>query len=419
MRRRGITLLEVAISMFILLVGVLSVFSLITLGRYEMLEGSKADRAMSLARSAQQDMLTRGFLKPLSYDVTAIWVPASASPAPPSGAQYQIVPNWIVPTAAGSFIYPWGPATTPPSAWPPGSAPVMPFDGGAPVALALDPLGVAANLSTPGYSQNFPAWFATTGAAPVTTPTSPATPMVRMSLRAGPGSNYITYAGGTLPIMTPQIADMLFRAQDDLELFAPVGNFPPTQKYAYSSSAAKAVRRQSTGDYSWLATIVPSSASAMGAPASDTESVVVTVIVFYKRFLNLTTGSTTTAPPERMVNLAPATNSLGASTGLGGGDVFLSCPVAFTSDYIKVRPNQWILLSQTPNVGQAGFWRWYRVAATSDPTSNGTSWVRPVTLAGPDWNPSITTFASIFDGAIGAYERTIELEELGSDFSPN
>ena len=54
MRRRGITLLEVAISMFILLVGVLSVFSLITLGQHEMLEGSKADRAMSLARSASK-----------------------------------------------------------------------------------------------------------------------------------------------------------------------------------------------------------------------------------------------------------------------------------------------------------------------------------------------------------------------------
>ena len=119
-----------------------------------------------------------------------------------------------------------------------------------------------------------------------------------------------------------------------------------------------------------------------------------------------------------MVNVAPATNSLGASTGLGGGDVFLSCPATLTSDYIKVRPNQWILLSQTPN-GMPGSWRWYRVAATSDPISNGTSWVRPVTLAGPDWNPSITTFASIFDGAIRRYERTIELEELGGDFSPN
>ncbi len=48
MHRRGITLLEVAISMFVLLVGVFSAFSLITLGRFEMLEGAKADRAMSL-----------------------------------------------------------------------------------------------------------------------------------------------------------------------------------------------------------------------------------------------------------------------------------------------------------------------------------------------------------------------------------
>ncbi len=51
-RRRGISLLEVLISMFVMLVGVISVFSLVALGRFEMLEGSKADRAMTVARSA-------------------------------------------------------------------------------------------------------------------------------------------------------------------------------------------------------------------------------------------------------------------------------------------------------------------------------------------------------------------------------
>ncbi len=221
--------------------------------------------------------------------------------------------------------------------------------------------------------------------------------MYRLSLRAGPGSNFGTAA---VPVMTQQMADAVFRAQDDLELFTPVGNLPPTQRYAYYR--ATAVRRQSTGDYSWLATIVPSSASPMSVattPVFDSKSVVVTVVVFYKRYLLLQGATGTSAPPERMVNLSPAAGS----TGLGGGDVLLSCPAALTSDYIKVRPNQWILLSQTPNAGQAGLWRWYRVVATSDPTSNGTTWSRLVTLAGPDWNPAITAYASIFDGAIGAY----------------
>lgn len=125
-----------------------------------------------------------------------------------------------------------------------------------------------------------------------------------------------------------------------------------------------------------------------------------------------------------MVSLTPAPGS----TGLGGGDVILSCPSTLTSDYIKVKPNQWILLSQTPlPVNPAypgGWWRWYRVAATSAPVSNGTNWVRPVTLAGPDWTTtyggsSIMTYASIFDDVIGVYERDIELEETGARWSPN
>jgi hypothetical protein len=88
-----------------------------------------------------------------------------------------------------------------------------------------------------------------------------------------------------------------------------------------------------------------------------------------------------------------------------------------------VKHNQWIMLSQTP--AAPGWWRWYRVAATSDPvrgtdSSGNSAWLRAVTLAGPDWNPSLaTTYASIFDDVIGVYERNIELEEPGALWSPN
>ena len=114
---------------------------------------------------------------------------------------------------------------------------------------------------------------------------------------------------------------------------------------------------------------------------------------------------------------------------MGLAAAILSCPATLTADYIKVRPNQWILLSQTP--AAPGWWRWYRVASTSDPISGtdlsgNPAWLRPVTLAGPDWNPNATnsgnpvvTYASIFDDVIGVYERNIELEESGAIWSPN
>ena len=249
--------------------------------------------------------------------------------------------------------------------------------------------------------------------------------MYRISLRYGPGSNFGTaqpvapattvlpfspYSSAT-PVMNLPMADSIFRSQDDVELAPPSGNFPPVQRYALSPTNV-ATRRQSTGDYSWLATITPNQ--------GDSKSAMVSVVVFYKRNLNLGGATAMAVPPERMVSLAAAAGS----TGLGGGDVILSCPATdgsgntMSSDYLKVKPNQWILLSQTP--APPGFWRWYKVLATTDAVSNGTIWRRQVTLAGPDWNTSIpASFASIFDGVVGVYERAIELEELGGVFSPN
>ena len=88
-QRRGISLLEVLISMFVMLVGVISVFALITLGRFEMLEGTKSDQAMSLGRRGQHLMLARGFLRPLQFDAN----------------MNQYIPMWLTNTGAL-----WGPA---------------------------------------------------------------------------------------------------------------------------------------------------------------------------------------------------------------------------------------------------------------------------------------------------------------------
>jgi len=90
------------------------------------------------------------------------------------------------------------------------------------------------------------------------------------------------------------------------------------------------------------------------------------------------------------------------------------------------------MLSQTSYPVASGatlpaWYGWYKVLAASDAVQSSGNWVRSVTLAGPDWNPNpvdknnsqIPTFASIFDGVIGVYERDMEIEASGSPWSPN
>ena len=63
-RRRGISLLEVLISMFVLAVGLMGVAALIPAGQHEIVEAAKLDNAAMLGRAAFRDMQVRGYLNP-------------------------------------------------------------------------------------------------------------------------------------------------------------------------------------------------------------------------------------------------------------------------------------------------------------------------------------------------------------------
>ncbi len=359
-------------------------------------------------------MTIRGLLRPLQVDFL---------PSSPTYNQY--LPMWLAYNASNAWPATATTAMPATGAWPTTSSPVMPFDsttgGQVNIAYALDPMGVAPNAASAAI-QYFPPYFQT--AAPPTPTTfstltaaalAPYSPMTRVTLRYFPSSTFTA-------IMPSQQADSIFRSLDDLLLNPTTGDYPPTQDFSINTATATASpgRRQSTGDYSWLATIVPT--------GEDTRQCIVSIVVFYKRNVLLPSAlSATLPPPERMVNMAASTGNV----GLGGGDVVLSCASAtattVSSDYVKVKPNQWILLNQaaqpvgavSPNITSPAWWRWYRVAATSDPVWSGGFWQRNATLAGPDWNPSLTTYASIFDDVIGVYERVMELEEPGAFWSPN
>ena len=65
--RRGISLLEVLISMGILTIGLVSVLSLIPAGRSQAMKAGALDRSVVLAQNAAADFITRGFARPAGW----------------------------------------------------------------------------------------------------------------------------------------------------------------------------------------------------------------------------------------------------------------------------------------------------------------------------------------------------------------
>ncbi|MBI3838715.1 MAG: hypothetical protein HY288_12380 [Planctomycetia bacterium] len=194
--RRAISLLEVLISMFVLLVGLLGVAAMIPAGRHELLQASKIDHATTIGRAAFRDLKVRGYLNPA---------------------------NWYTLDDVGNSTALWQPD--------PVNHPGRPFlIKGVRVdrfAIVIDPMGLAAPAGS--FSKSFPA-NTTSG----------------------------LYLGRISPIPlsnvtnTYQLADLVFRSSDDL-LFTPNANdrnVPPTQQMLGGA------KRASLGNYSWIATIV-------------------------------------------------------------------------------------------------------------------------------------------------------------------
>src|ERR1041385_9577308 len=77
---RGVTLLEVLISIGIMAVGLMGRMSLIPLGRMELAEADRFDNCSSVGRAAFRDLTVHGYLRP------EMWVdPVSGKSVVPQG----------------------------------------------------------------------------------------------------------------------------------------------------------------------------------------------------------------------------------------------------------------------------------------------------------------------------------------------
>jgi hypothetical protein len=397
-RRSGLSLLEVLISMFVLLVGLLGVAALIPAGKSQINDANKLSTSSAVGNLAYRDLKTRGILQPLANvsggtfnrwgycdgSGTAHSIDASSG-YPPLPSTLALLPHFVGPPA-----------------------PV--FRG-----YAIDPLSVAAHLiaGTQDKVYQFPAnWI---GPPPASIPPTPA--MLRLTLADSAGA-----------ALSAQLADLIFRSADDIKLTLDVRDRdrPAQQDFDKDSTGATTLRRASYGDYSWLATLVPPEGSLPAIPDVH-DAWKVSVVVFYKRRpQGIDPLDTSNPPSERMVNAKLV------GGGLGGGDAILYTDNA-NPHYLDVNRGDWLMLgpptppsTPPPAPPPEHPFRWYKVISTDEtipfssyagPTltqpSGTKTYVRYVTLEGEDWNTDAygdEVTASLFEGAIGVVEKDLRLE---------
>ncbi len=366
---RGITLMEVLISMGVLAVGLMGVAALIPAGRHEIALGTRLEYASLVGRSAFRDMEIRGFLKPGTTGGTSYWIDGSGNPmwAPAAG---QPPFNYQTPftyTVAANQVYDTnytsGPYTNQ-------------------VSVAIDPLAIYSSAG--GYGNRFP--YNAQNYSPATAPTSPR-PLTRI-------------APFDLTALTPAnrraVFDSLFRSSVDLITTADTTSkdLPPHQFWFKDATTPtpNPIRRGSDGNYSWLATITsdPTKPSLGG-------EVTVSVAVFYKRDLSRAGAGEFIA--QGVTYVAGSTAELQISNIISN--------TAPPQTIKGVRPGQWVLLAGTlgtdPYYSQ---YRWVKVFSAG-PLSGG---VQRLSVSG-DWAaPASRTDVWIFDNVVAVYEKTMTLD---------
>ena len=415
--RRGISLTEVLLSMGVMVIGLLSVAAVFPVGGSYMAAGDQFDSAAMVGQAAFSDLVTRGWLNPLN------WRDGSGQ-----------VPN---PPGTGFLDYSAMPQRRP-------------------TAFVIDPLGAAA----------FTEAFVDSGIGNANAVlTFPAGGDLTWPVRRITFANLILNSNGTFsvhpsrPWMPSAVAQVLSHSRDDLAIEIPEGgDQPPVQQWEQwnRGGVPQSLARNWKGDYSWLATISPTTVDAahsLVAPAGNTvanippnsysqHSFDVSVAVFRKRDLSDATAS------ERLVRCRVI------SFGSGGGAVqFEQLPGQPLGRALeRLRPGHWvpIITSSTNNpaligtpppagslahgihagtgtrLGDLPRVIWYRLLdidniardgvhlANENQFDNTAPFVN-ATLAGPDWpqfRPDETRVlpAAIVPGVVAVYTRTQRLE---------
>lgn len=402
--RRGITLMEVLVSIGVLSVGILGAAALMPMATYFQNETTKYDRGGALAQQAMHDLQVKNYLSPRRW----IFIDPS-NPSPP------LTPEGIV-GLTGTMAAP--------------NANYNAFS-----AFAIDPLGFSyvndSSSANPAviFPVYFPA-FPSMAPAPVPPGTTAGQAFPPPTIyRTGVTANEYWPPAATEPVTSPivmsfAVADRFMRSNDDVlfetdraSLLAQNPNnidLRPTAITSMAGNLPTAVAPNFAGDYSWIATVsrVPSDMLKGPLIAASLHRFQVSVVVLQKRDLTLWPAALTDeAPPSERQVYAMFTQYAGqagnnlqvASPFYGGGGLQLYVyengsppPLGQPSRHWldNIKPNTYLMLSANfvDSITGANVYpqlAWYRIVNVDDgpnqDPNNGSRWYRNLTVAGGDW----------------------------------
>ncbi len=396
-KRRGSSILEVLFAILIATIGLLGAIVVFPVASSQARKGRLLEMASAAGRSAVHEFDARGMRRP---DRWYFWNP--------------------------------NPTTQP-------TVPRFDFIGVDPgESFCIDSRFVVTNALVGANAQVFPYEWATTTPTTINNlPGNALNPAPRMTRVAFFGAPYIdrnlmtgvptgnvpnTLAGNRLQ------ADSVFFIHDDLAYYRPgVDELPDTVAANRNDKSIPAVqlydsqtyKRQTRGEFSWMAMLVPKVDIYSG---TSSDQYVLSVVVFHQRPAGLNiSDSINAADLERVV-------SVNVLDGTTGGEVQLLWPGTglaqnavndqVAAQRLKLKANDWILLGgiqvfpANPQPRRIHRFQWYRVSDCDDEVShNGTQYERYATLIGQDWNTGLLNQqATLVEGVIGVYEKTIRLE---------
>jgi type II secretory pathway pseudopilin PulG len=393
--RGGFTLLEVLVSIFVLLFGLLAVAAVVPIAGLRIIQTKQADHSAACGQSAMRDVKVRRMTEPRKW---LRYVPSDPNKTP----------NGFVPVEyshAGQLA--------------------IPFQE----SFAIDPLGFAKITPISSALARFPYDSNSIGTLSM---------MRRVTLDTNPATNVQVPNPSTYIDMDLALADRIFTWHDDLTI--PVPSDSGTRPTAVIGNGVV----QIDGKYSWVATVTPivDDNDAITPPLPPVamhyidrhRTYLVSVVVFYNRDFSAPNAPIDPETPGERVVRGEVVGE-----GYGGGDLRLFLPSGSTASpaYLNVRNGDWLMLCGT-NTGTSpsrGVFQWYRVVVSgedavlpdSSVTSSNATWERYVTMSGPDWNTAWCTGVdsdlnldtlevdvALFTRVIGVYTTTIELDEPGS-----
>jgi len=348
--RRGVSLLEILVSLFVILVGLLSVAALLPVARYEMMVAAKADRGAACARAAMRDMVVRGMLNPIDRQGNQNWYCGAFSPAVLAEAPVAIDPMGV--GQGLPLAFPASDCFTAPNNIQMFRVNIGTYSGIPPVPGPM-PLALATRL----FRWRDDLQFDMPG-----------------ERTERPRQQFVRADGSVWTSVLP--ADLLTYQTADPE-----------------------------GAYSWMATVMPDlSESGLGVAH---RKYVVSTVVFYNRDLTPQRELSCAVNPSGVVGVQPGGGDFTLSVPLATDE-------ATRTKLMELKQGDWILLrGMKPGPPVVYAFKWYRVAAlgefvSTSPLYPGGS--RLVTLAGPDWDTSFTTEAGLLDRIVGVYTQTVEVD---------